>query len=656
VKGFRASLRGWRFWLVLALFLLSVLFNYPELVPPFATAIGSFPGPEGYALERFLFLAPVVLAGFFFGLTAGLVCLGVALGAMLPRVFSLFPSIGGPLFEMGAVTVTGALANWVLESRRREAGEREQALIRLRTIRGELRSYIQSIRDNEKRLSLLHSVTTVINQSVTLEEILDTAAVKIKQAVGVDAILVFLVNERAGELELKTCQGVSKGFAGKVNRLKIGEGFNGWVARTGESCFIEDSSIDPRLSRDIVRKEGLKSQFVVPLESREKVVGTLSVATRSIRYFTKDERELLMLIGTELGVAVEKAELYEESQRIGAMFRELFEKAHDAIWVHDFDGKILAANRGDSELAGFQLEELTGENVSKFLSPEGLELAREVRRRLLSGEEVKQPYEQRIIRKDGAEAIVMLTTSVVNYEGTRAFQNIARDVTSERQLQENLRSYVHQITRAHEEERKRIARELHDDTIQALVALSRRVDDLASSDAKEPGVMAELDGIGEELDEIQARVRRFIQDLRPPTLEYLGLLPALRELVSQLKQQANIEAKLHVKGTGQQFAPERELLTYRIIQEALTNIGKHSGASLAEVTIEFGTNRATITISDNGRGFEVKEDSGFIQAGRIGLAGMQERAELLNGSLAILSRPGQGTKLVLEIPANTVEK
>ena len=136
--------------------------------------------------------------------------------------------------------------------------------------------------------------------------------------------------------------------------------------------MIEDSSVGPRLSREAVRKEGIKSQFIVPLMPRERVVGTLSVVVRSVRHFTKDERELLMLVGTELGVAVEKARLYEEWERVGRMFRELFEKAHDAIWVHDFDGKVLAANQQDAELSGYELEELVGENVRKFLTPQGL--------------------------------------------------------------------------------------------------------------------------------------------------------------------------------------------------------------------------------------------------------------------------------------------
>lgn len=243
----------------------------------------------------------------------------------------------------------------------------------------------------------------------------------------------------------------------------------------------------------------------------------------------------------------------------------------------------------------------------------------------------------------------MLTTSLLDYEGMPAFQNIARDVTRERQLQENLRTYVDQITRAHEEERKRIARDLHDDTIQALVVLSQRIEKLVSGELGLTEIMTQLEDIQKEVDEIQSGIRRFLQDLRPPTLEYLGLLPALRELVSQLGQQADVSAKLIVTGTERHFTPEDELLIYRIIQEGLRNIWKHAEAKKVEVTIDFDKTKATLAIRDDGKGFDVEEDAGFVQAGKIGLAGMQERVRLLDGNLTIHSKPGQGTKVILEI-------
>ncbi len=651
MRGLLATLRNIYFWILLLCFFVCVSLHYSLQLPFLQIEVSSLLGLERHTVERVLFLAPITLSGVIFGLKGGIICSVLALLAILPRVFLLSPHPRDALLETSIIVAIGVWVNWWLESRRRETGQREQALLRLETVRKELQSYIQTIKENEKRLSILHSITTAISQLVTLDDILSTAADKIKAATDIDGVLIFLLDEGSRELRLKIHRGVSEEFARQVDGLKVGEGFNGWVAQTGEPCLIEDSSTDPRISREVVRREGIKSQFIVPLKSREKVVGTLCTIVSRVKHFTTEEQKLLMLIGAELGVAVEKAILYEESERIGKRYRELFEKALDAIWVHDLEGTILTANRAACELVGYELDELLGQKVSKFLSSQGLELAREVRRKLLAGEKIKQPYEQKLIRKDGSEAILRLTTSLLSEEGmSPAFQNIARDVTRERQLQENLRLYVRQITRAQEEERKRIARELHDDSIQALVVLSRRIDNLISDEPGSVKVLSQLEGIRKELDETLARIRRFIQDLRPPTLEYLGLLPALRELTSQLEQQAGIKSELRVIGPEQHFTPEDEILIYRIVQEALRNVWKHSRARKAEVVIEFGKDKAVVTISDDGQGFEIKEESKFVRAGKIGLAGMQERASLLRGNLNIYSEPGRGTKVVLEVP------
>jgi len=374
-----------------------------------------------------------------------------------------------------------------------------------------------------------------------------------------------------------------------------------------------------------------------------------------VKQFTSEERELLTLIGIELGVAAEKAHFYQEAQRVGRRFREIFEKAHDAIWIQDFQGKIIAANQASSRLTGYELEELIGKHVSQFLTPQGLELAREVQRILLAGDEVKQPYEQRIIRRDGKEAILLLTTSLLGDEQMPlAFQHIARDITEERRLQENLRLYANQISKAHEEERKRIARELHDDTIQAMAAVCRRLDSLTSKEAIPKKLLKPLEKLQRDIDESLIRTRRLTQDLRPPTLEYLGLLPALRELVTQLQEQSSIKINLRTKWSDRHFTSEKELLIYRIVQEALRNIWKHSEATKAEVIIELGEDRATVTISDNGKGFDADESLGFLKTGKLGLAGMKERAYLLGGTLSIHSEPNSGTHVILDIPSKNL--
>jgi PAS domain S-box-containing protein len=638
------------FWLILLCFIGGVFLHYSEYFLSSQTDVSIFLGLQRHSIERLLFLGIVIISGVLYGFAGGIAYLLLSLLTMVPRLF-LIGFSADEIYETLAVLVAGVSFNWWFESHRREVGRREQSLLKLDSIRQELESHIETIRENEKRLSVLHSITGAINEFGSLSEILNIASEKILEVVDADGVLIYLIDRATRMLELKQYRGVTAEFAAGVDRLEIGEGFNGRVAQDRKPAYIEDSSSDSRLSRDIVKQEGIGSQFIVPLMAREEVIGTLCILTRSKKRFTAEEEQLLTLIGSELGVAVERAALSEEKDRVGRRYRELFARSHDAIWMQDMDGKILAANQAAAQLTGEAAA--LGTNVARFLAPQALELAREVRRKLLSGIEVEQPYEQRLIRQDGTEVIIMLTTTIVMDENGRPiFQHISRDVTSERRLADNLHLYARQITHAHEEERKRIARELHDDSVQALSILSRRVDSIISEQSKRSRLIKPLEDIRKEIDNILARIRLFAQDLRPPTLEYLGLIPALRELIHQVGQQSGMKIEFGIDGEERHFTPEDELLIYRITQEALRNIWRHASAQNALVKIKFDTRSATVNITDDGKGFIIGEDLRFVQAGKIGLAGMQERADLLGGTLTIRSRPGQGTTVKLVVPGD----
>jgi PAS domain S-box-containing protein len=424
--------------------------------------------------------------------------------------------------------------------------------------------------------------------------------------------------------------------------------------------FVQDTSKDQRLTKMAVREEGIRSQLIVPLKSKGRVMGTICVAMRSYRRFPQDSVELLTAIGNQIGVAVDNARLYQqeleltEELRISEeKYRELFENAHDAIWVHDLQGNITLANRACEELSGYPVAELIGKNVSMFLMPEALALAREIKERLLRGEAIEQRYEQRLKRKDGYEASLQLATSPVFSGGELvAFQHIARDITEEKRMQENLRFYLKQATKSQEEERKRIARELHDETIQELVVLSRQVDDLAFSGLvlSEQNISRHI-GLRQQINNVIQGVRRLSQDLRPAALDRLGLLAALEWLTSNVAEYSGIPIGLNVSGQEHRLSEEAELLLFRITQEALRNVWRHSEATRASVMVAFDQGKTIIAISDNGKGFAFSGSvDDLFRDGKLGLAGMHERARLLGGTVKVQSEPGKGTEVTVEIP------
>jgi two-component system sensor histidine kinase DegS len=226
------------------------------------------------------------------------------------------------------------------------------------------------------------------------------------------------------------------------------------------------------------------------------------------------------------------------------------------------------------------------------------------------------------------------------------------DDTERKRAEENLRYHLQQITRAQEEERKRIARELHDDTAQVLGSLSRQLDNFIR---KKHGFASNevlfLKDLQTQLNRGLQSMQRFVQDLRPSLLDDLGLIPAVRSLVKGLQESDGIDAELKIVGGEKRFPLEVELLLFRIVQEALNNIRRHAHASEAQVVMEFKADEVRVTVTDNGRGFELRGDVDDLpRIGKLGLAGMQERARLLGGTIEVNSVPGKGTTLVVDVP------
>ena len=651
MKRLLAELRKPVFWVILVLFLTVTFLHYSQYFSSNISGLDFFLGSESQSIERLLFLIVIIAAGMLFRLAVGFIFLVLSVVVMFSVLF-LSSGVGEyAIFELILVAATGIGFNLWFEERRRQTYNRAQAQLKLEDVQRELQEHIKTVRENEKRLTVLHSVTNAINQFTNLDSILSTAADKVMEAVNISGVLIYLINEEKKELELKQFRGVSKEFSHQVYHLRVEEFLKGSITISGQTKQDNDASNDPIISVQAEKNESIASQFIVLLTAQDKVLGVLCALARSAGQITKDEEQLLVLIGVDLGLAMERAALNDEKERAGRRFKELFEKAHDAIWLQDLDGKILDANQAMADFTGYRRERLIGSDVIKSLKPEALELAREVRHKLLAGIPVEQPYEQKITRRDGSEATIMLTTSLIKEEGKPVvFQHISRDVTREKKLTENLRLYAQQITRTQEDERKRIARELHDDSIQSLIILSRSVDELISSQSKRSRIIRPLEDIRAEVDKIISQVRRFTQDLRPPTLDYLGLMPAVRELITQFEHQSDIKTELKIGGEEKHFAPEAEMLVYRIIQEALNNVWRHSAAMTVSVSIDFGKDSVTIEVKDDGKGFVIGEDLRFVEAGKIGLAGMQERAELLGGNLSIQSNVGRGTLVLLLVP------
>jgi two-component system, NarL family, sensor histidine kinase DegS len=340
-------------------------------------------------------------------------------------------------------------------------------------------------------------------------------------------------------------------------------------------------------------------------------------------------------------------------------YEELFTNASDAIWVHDMHGKIVIANRACEKVSGYSPDELIGKNVAEFMSRDALVIAREIRTKLMKGQAIDQRYDQRLIKKDGTDAIVELFTRLIRADGKPiGFQNIARDVTVERRLRDNLRLQIHKTLMAQEEERKRIARELHDDIAQSILLLSRQLDILISkNDSKIPKAsIIELEHIENIANDAYKSLQRYARDLRPSILDQMGLVAALNWLTEELGKELRI--KTSVKSDKLPPLPsEVELAMFRIAQETLNNIRKHAQASAVNITVQLTSNNLKMSITDNGKGFSTSRLTGDLaKEGKLGVLGMEERARLIGGNLQIKSEPGKGTTVIARAPIWTRQK
>ncbi len=221
--------------------------------------------------------------------------------------------------------------------------------------------------------------------------------------------------------------------------------------------------------------------------------------------------------------------------------------------------------------------------------------------------------------------------------------------------QEGLRGYIGAITAGQEEERRRLARDLHDETIQALIALNQRVQLTQLKLAPDPQATAALEEIRELTETTIQNLRRLTRALRPLYLEDLGLIAALEMLARETQAANGIETTFHQTGAPRRLPAETELALYRIAQEAINNVIRHAQASQADLSLHFTTRQVVLTIQDDGVGFEPPDNPAeFAPSGHFGLLGMHERAELIGARLSIQTARQAGTRVRVTVPLHEI--
>jgi PAS domain S-box-containing protein len=234
-----------------------------------------------------------------------------------------------------------------------------------------------------------------------------------------------------------------------------------------------------------------------------------------------------------------------------------------------------------------------------------------------------------------------------------ALEGIARDISERKRVEQELRDSAEQLrllsrrlVEAQERERRAIARELHDEVGQVLTGLKLTLS-VVSTNAP-PNLSASLADAQAAIGELMGRVRSLSLDLRPALLDDMGLLPALSWYLERYTRRTGVQVELRQQGLDRRFSPEVETVAYRTIQEALTNVARYAGVSAARVRLLADEQRLMLRVDDAGHGFDCEAAVEARMTG--GLSGMQERIELIDGTLTIEAAPGAGTHIIAELP------
>ena len=339
----------------------------------------------------------------------------------------------------------------------------------------------------------------------------------------------------------------------------------------------------------------------------------------------------------EMAAHRQATEAEEARQLSETAYRTLFAHSQTAILIAGDDGIVQDANV--AALALFAPRELNGQSLSELFGAD-------VGRQLLAA-----PPDTITLRdlSDAERVLCPIRTAVTIADRRRLVQFVLRDVTEERQGQLRKDRFTSYVLRGEEEQRRQLARELHDEPIQALISVCHHLDVVPHRAALPADTLAALEESRARVEQTVLGLRDLARGLRPSTLDDLGLVASLRNLIDELEERTGIQTQFHYQGGERRFTSEAETGLFRITQEALRNVERHAAAQHVLVELTLGR-EARLLVRDDGQGFSV---CAVLKSGThagLGLVGLRERAELLHGRLEIRSSPGRGTTVVVRVP------
>jgi len=448
--------------------------------------------------------------------------------------------------------------------------------------------------------------------------------------------------------------------------------------REGRVLFANDRFLEIfGLSREDL--SNLKLDDYVAREWRPRLQRYHDLRMRGNKVPTRFEYEGLRKDGTRkwLEMVVSRIERGGEIIEIESLIRDITERKYaeeelkkhakvlesmaEGVNMFDENGNIVYTNSRFYELFGYEEGELIGKNIS-ILNNYRLKENKRFMANFLKQLKAKEKWSGEVSnkKKDGTHFTTYVRVSHLELGGKKYFISVQDDITERKKAEmelkkshEQLRNLYTHLQNAREQERKHIAREIHDELGQELTVmkmnvslLNAKIASIESSEIREP-ISREAEFLSEFVHNALNSIRKIVSNLRPEFLEELGLKAAMEEYLLQFQNQTKIKCGFRSNLKDQKVDSNISLTIFRIFQEAITNVARHANASQVNITLNQGTKNISLRVKDNGRGVTEKDIS---DSKSIGLIGMQERALSNGGKLDITGIPGKGTTIILKIP------
>ncbi|MBB5421474.1 PAS domain S-box-containing protein [Paraburkholderia atlantica] len=427
------------------------------------------------------------------------------------------------------------------------------------------------------------------------------------------------------------------------------------VLRTGESVILDDAAADPRFATDPhIRQYLTRSVLCLPLMNQAKLIGALYLENNLItRAFRSTRIALLRLLASQAATALENTRLYRDLQEREARIRRLVDANIIGIIVWNAAGDILEANDAFLRMVGYEREDLASGCLRwRDLTPTDWQESSERALAQIRNDGDVQPEEKEYMRKDGSRIPVMVGRAAFDCSGKEGVAFVV-DLTERKEAEHRLRESYEMLRElashretAREDERKHIAREMHDELGQHLTALRLRASILRMRlGADHPDLVEHTQALVSLVDVTMQVVRGVIASLRPAALDS-GIAAALEWLVADFNRNGRTVCHLNLQDENIAVSEDRAIVLFRIVQEALTNVTRHAAARRVIIALERTPDACLLEVHDDGCGFDV-----FATRKRsFGLAGMEERVLMLGGAIDVISSPGAGTMIKVRLP------